>query len=349
MTARGILAVCACAAAAALLSALAVAAGAAVGSPGTTTTTTTTTTAPATTTPRGAPVTPPPLVVPEGITIGGVSVGGFTPSDAQHLIETRFLARLPVVLGARRLLVRPAALGATARVRSAVERALASPPGSDLSLTVTVNRTRLRAYLRSLARRFDRPAQDSEVSLRGLRPFVTEGRPGRRVAMQRSANALVAALTSNSRAPVVLPFREFHQRVTRANFGPVIVIRRGQKRLWLYRGMKLWRTFGVAVGQPSWPTPIGRFEIVVKWRNPWWFPPNSSWARGSAPIPPGPDNPLGTRWMGLSSPGVGIHGTPNPSSIGYSASHGCIRMRIPDAEWLFEHVDVGTTVFIVRA
>ena len=93
----------------------------------------------------------------------------------------------------------------------------------------------------------------------------------------------------------------------------------------------------------------GRFQIQVKWRNPWWYPPNSRWARGQKPIPPGPNNPLGTRWMGLSSPGVGIHGTPNPASIGYSVSHGCIRMYISDAEWLFNTVDVGTTVFIVGA
>jgi lipoprotein-anchoring transpeptidase ErfK/SrfK len=64
-------------------------------------------------------------------------------------------------------------------------------------------------------------------------------------------------------------------------------------------------------------------------------------------VPPGPGNPLGTRWMGLSAPGVGIHGTPDAASIGYSASHGCIRMRIPDAETVFAHVSVGTPVFIV--
>ena len=95
------------------------------------------------------------------------------------------------------------------------------------------------------------------------------------------------------------------------------------------------------------PTPAGRFHIVVKWVNPWWYPPASPWAAGESPVPPGPGNPLGTRWMGLSAPGVGIHGTPQPQSIGYSLSHGCIRMLIPEAEWLFNHVDVGTTVFIV--
>jgi lipoprotein-anchoring transpeptidase ErfK/SrfK len=113
--------------------------------------------------------------------------------------------------------------------------------------------------------------------------------------------------------------------------------------------MRLVRVFGVATGQSRYPTPLGRFSIVVKWRNPWWYPPDSDWARGQNPIPPGPGNPLGTRWMGISSPGVGIHGTPDAGSIGYSVSHGCIRMQIPDAEWLFNRVSVGTPVFIVAA
>ena len=64
-------------------------------------------------------------------------------------------------------------------------------------------------------------------------------------------------------------------------------------------------------------------------------------------MPPGPNNPLGTRWMGISSPGIGIHGTDEPASIGYSDSHGCIRMQVPQAEWLFDHVDIGTPVYIV--
>ena len=111
--------------------------------------------------------------------------------------------------------------------------------------------------------------------------------------------------------------------------------------------MRFWRVFAVATGQHQYPTPLGRFTIIVKWRNPWWYPPKSPWAQGQKPIPPGPDNPLGTRWLGLSAPGVGIHGTPSDGSIGYSVSHGCIRMHISEAEWLFNHVGVGTTVFIV--
>jgi lipoprotein-anchoring transpeptidase ErfK/SrfK len=138
--------------------------------------------------------------------------------------------------------------------------------------------------------------------------------------------------------------------VTEADLGHAIVIKRGSNQLLFYTGDKLKRTFRVATGQSSYPTPVGTFEIVTMQRNPWWVPPQgSAWAEGAKPIPPGPGNPLGTRWMGISAPYVGIHGTPDAASIGYSASHGCIRMLIPQVEWLFERVEVGTPVFIVAA
>ena len=112
---------------------------------------------------------------------------------------------------------------------------------------------------------------------------------------------------------------------------------------------------GKACACSAWPSASrstrrrsARFEIVEKQLNPWWYPPNSTWAAGEKPVPPGPGNPLGTRWMGISAPGVGLHGTPDAASIGYSASHGCIRMRIPDAEWLFVHVRVGSPVWIIH-
>jgi lipoprotein-anchoring transpeptidase ErfK/SrfK len=137
--------------------------------------------------------------------------------------------------------------------------------------------------------------------------------------------------------------------VTRSNVGQVVVVHRGSRRLYLYHGMRLVRRFSIAVGMPRYPTPIGRFTIVRMERNPTWDPPNSDWAAGLGPVPPGPGNPLGTRWMGLSAPGIGIHGTPAAYSIGTAASHGCIRMYIREAEWLFARVRVGTSVFIVRA
>jgi lipoprotein-anchoring transpeptidase ErfK/SrfK len=137
--------------------------------------------------------------------------------------------------------------------------------------------------------------------------------------------------------------------VTRATFGPVIVVRRRTHRLLLYDASRLARTLPVATGRRASPTPLGRFVIVNKIRSPWWYPPAADWAAGMQPIPPGPRNPLGTRWMGLNVPEIGIHGTSDPSSVGYSRSHGCVRMLPREAEFLFRRVRVGTPVVIVAA
>jgi lipoprotein-anchoring transpeptidase ErfK/SrfK len=152
--------------------------------------------------------------------------------------------------------------------------------------------------------------------------------------------------------PVELPVRTVRPEVTNRKVGPAIVVARSSNRLTLYRpggpkSMRVWRKFRVATGQAIYPTPLGSFTIATKQLNPWWYPPDSPWAAGASPIPPGPGNPLGTRWMGLSDPLVGIHGTPDSASIGYSASHGCIRMLVSDAEWLYERVREGTPVYIL--
>jgi L,D-transpeptidase catalytic domain/Putative peptidoglycan binding domain len=129
-------------------------------------------------------------------------------------------------------------------------------------------------------------------------------------------------------------------------FRRLVIIRRDAHRLYFYRRARPIRVFTVATGSERLPSPRGRFRIVDKYRHPWWYPPDSVWARHLKPIPPGPGNPLGTRWMGISAPGVGIHGTPDPASIGYSVSHGCFRMSSRDAESLFRLVRVGTRVWI---
>ena len=161
-------------------------------------------------------------------------------------------------------------------------------------------------------------------------------------------------MASNDGSPVQLAVRTLKPRVTEKSVGLAIVIKRASNRLVLYKPngakkMRVKRKFDVATGLAAYPTPLGSYEIITMQRNPWWRPPDSDWAKGAKPIPPGPGNPLGTRWMGISAPAVGIHGTPDAASIGYSASHGCIRMRVPQAEWLFERVDVGTPVYILDA
>ncbi|HKI90814.1 MAG TPA: L,D-transpeptidase [Gaiellaceae bacterium] len=299
--------------------------------------------------------TPPPTettpvaTIAAGIVLGPVAVGGMTAGRAIGAV-TRAYAR-PVVLrvGATTVTASPARFRTSVPAEAAVAKALTVAPGTVLGLRAEIDRTLVRSWVAKLARRLDRKAVDSRLLLRHLKPYVTRSRSGLVVRQTATAAALASALVHGTRAPIAVPTKTLLPKLTPPGIGPVIVISRGENRLSLYDGRTLVRTFGVATGQTTYPTPLGRFQIVAKWRDPWWYPPNSPWAKGEKAVPPGPGNPLGTRWMGISSPGVGIHGTPEDGSIGYSVSHGCIRMHIPQAEWLFDHVTVGTPVWIVRA
>lgn len=114
------------------------------------------------------------------------------------------------------------------------------------------------------------------------------------------------------------------------------------------------RRYPLAVGRRSWPTPTGDYRIVNKAKNPTWIVPASIQEEMAdngrevlERVPPGPDNPLGEYWLGTSAPGVGLHATNRPWSIGTSASHGCIRMLPGDIAELFPQVEVGTPVRII--
>lgn len=299
--------------------------------------------------PPTEPEPPGDAVIPAGVSVGGVAVGGLTVDAAFSIVRTAYDAPLTITVDSRVLAPMPAGLGATAYVLTAVRRAVAAPPDSQIPLTVTVRGANVRAYVDRLAKRFDRAPVDSRILLRKLKPYVTPERPGRAVNRAAATAAIVRALHANDRLPLALPMRRLAPRVTRKNIGPVLVIRREARWLYLYNGGRYVNRFRVATGMERYPTPLGRFRVITRAKNPWWHPPDSDWAKDEQPIPPGPGNPLGTRWMGISSPGVGIHGTPDAASLGYSLSHGCIRMAISDAEWLFNRVRVGTTVFIVRA
>jgi lipoprotein-anchoring transpeptidase ErfK/SrfK len=295
---------------------------------------------------------PPEPVIADGVTIAGVAVGGLTAAEASEEVRAFFTRPLDVALGSEALSVKPYRLGARAGVANAVAAALASPADTAVPLRVRIVARTLRAWVNRRAAKFRRGPVSARIVLAGLRPRIVPQRPGRALVKLESRSRLRAALLKHRRT-VRLPARRLRPAITVREVGPAVVIRRGSRRLTLYRGakagkMRVVRVFPVAVGQPRYPTPLGSFTIRTKTRNPWWYPPNKPWAEGASPVPPGPGNPLGTRWMGLGG-GVGIHGTYNSGSIGTAASHGCIRMHIASAEWLFERVRLGTPVWIVAS
>ena len=280
--------------------------------------------------------------------VANVAVGWLTPRTATNLLLKAFSRPLVLVVGpTERIRVAPQELGARAKIDKAIRRARSARPGVEIPLDVEISRAKLRQYVAGLAKRFDRKPVDAGVVLKGFRPRVIEAVDGRQLMLSRNGLTLRIALSTHMRDPIPLAFGVTKPEVRNVQLGSSIVILRDSKRLLLYSEEKLVRRFGIATGQSSYPTPTGDFEITTMQRNPWWYPPPSDWAADSDPVPPGPGNPLGTRWMGISAPYVGIHGTPDAASIGYSASHGCVRMRIEDAEWLFRRVDVGTPVFIL--
>jgi lipoprotein-anchoring transpeptidase ErfK/SrfK len=277
-----------------------------------------------------------------------VQVGGLSPAAAAAAVRAAFSRPLPLIVNGKRIELHPGKL-ASAYIAPAVGRARSAAPGSNVKLVVAVRGAPLRTVATALERRFDRAARNAQLRLVNGRPRVAREANGAALDRIDLLQRISRALTGNSRLPLGVHPKTVRPEVTTASLGPIILINRAQNRLWLFKpNNQVWREFAVATGQAIYPTPAGRFDIVVKQVDPWWYPPTQdAWAAGLSPVPPGPSNPLGTRWMGLSASGIGIHGTDEPGSIGWNASHGCIRMQVPDAEWLFGHVKIGTTVFIV--
>jgi lipoprotein-anchoring transpeptidase ErfK/SrfK len=121
-----------------------------------------------------------------------------------------------------------------------------------------------------------------------------------------------------------------------------LVLKLGQRQVYVYRGEKVLAKYPVAIGRPSAPTPTGSFQVFEMVVNPAW---QSPWT-GEVEAP-GPDGSLGLRWIGftrLSGGVIGFHGTPNVASIGRAVSHGCVRMRNEDVVKLFAQIKVGTPV-----
>jgi len=149
-------------------------------------------------------------------------------------------------------------------------------------------------------------------------------------------------------AAVVLGVRAMGQQATAmqasaAETAPVkrvIVVSLEDRKLALVEDGQIKKVYVVAVGKPTTPSPAGKFTIARRVKNP-------TYSHDGKTVPPGPGNPVGTRWMGLSVKGYGIHGTNEPKSIGKAASHGCIRMARKDLEEMYEMVSVGDTVELV--
>ncbi|HEX8066155.1 MAG TPA: L,D-transpeptidase/peptidoglycan binding protein [Thermoleophilaceae bacterium] len=312
--------------------------------------------------------------IAEGITAAGIDLGGLKDDAAREKLRSELTYDLErplrvkyrgrsVKLDARRAGIRvdvdamvDDALDRT-RDGNLVTRSVRAITGgevhAEVPAQVSYSGAAVGAFVRRVKRQLDRPARDASISYSGGGIVPVRGRNGHAVDRERLADDVRAALVEPASTRVVRPrVTVTKPKVTTgelaSRYPKVITVDRTAKVLRLYVNLKQAATYPIAVGQVGLETPAGQYQIQDKQVNPAWHVPNSDWAGKLAGrvIPGGvPSNPLRARWMGIYG-GAGIHGTTDIGSLGTAASHGCIRMSVPNVIELYDRVDVGTPVFI---
>ena len=313
----------------------------------------------------------------QGIRVGGVDVGGLTEDQAIARVWKRLRPQTmrPVrvraagrtfTLSANRAGVRlglPAALR-KARERSRegnfVERGWRAVTGARLEHEVqvrpVVSSEAVSRFVEGIERSVERPAVDAQLTMSLDGVSVSGARTGRALAEgdrleRRVARALRDPAASRGlRSAVVSTKPRIGRDDVWAATPVVVTVSRADRRARVFRRGEGVATYRVAVGEPGYPTPTGRFSVQVMQKDPVWNVPDSPWAGKLAgkTIPPGdPRNALVARWIGFDG-AVGFHGTKSIESLGRAASRGCVRMSREDVISLFKQVTVGTPVLVGR-
>ena len=312
-------------------------------------------------------------LIAEGITIAGVDVGGLPVAEAQARLR-RAVARLEqpltVTYRKRRFVLDPALVDVSTNVNALLQTAVAeSREGNfltrslrhltgreaerELELRVEYSREAVARVVAGIRRELDRPAREAGSSATFAGVHITPSATGVAVQARKLRARIVGRLTSTDGSRVVVvPARILRPKVTTEKLTPryryFVAISRSRRELRLFVNRRLAKTYRVGIGAIGFDTPAGEYDIKTKAANPAWYVPNSKWAGDLAgKVIPGddPSNPIKARWMGFHD-GAGIHGTADEASIGTAASHGCIRMLIPEVIDLYDRVPLHTPLYI---
>jgi lipoprotein-anchoring transpeptidase ErfK/SrfK len=313
-------------------------------------------------------------LIAQGVTVAGVKVGGMRADAAATKLRAQLGPALErpvrVAVAGHRYKLTAQRSHLTADVAGMVDEALeVSRDGGlpsrvwrgitgrdvdrELGARVTYSGVTVKRFVRRVKRAVNRAPRDADVSFHTASLPAIPSQPGLRLDTRRLHAAVKSALDSigggrNVRGRV----KVVHPKVTTADladkYPQVVTVDRANFKLRLFKNLKLVKTYRIAVGQVGLETPAGVYHVQNKATDPAWHVPNSDWAGELAGkvIPGGvPENPLKSRWLGIYA-GAGIHGTDAISSLGTAASHGCIRMAIPDVEELYDEVPVQAPVYI---
>jgi lipoprotein-anchoring transpeptidase ErfK/SrfK len=312
-------------------------------------------------------------VIAHGVTAGGIDVGGLSERSARDVLRRSLQAKIgkEIVIEwrNRRWTLRANDIDARLNAQRMVSEALQqSRDGNFLSRAwrdlrgekvraavpprVAFSPEKLDRAIERIAKQVDYKPTSARMDPDGISLNVTPSREGLAVQQRFLKFRLLRELRNpESLHVVLLPTRRLrpHLSLSRLAFknSTFITIDRSHFTLRLWKNLKLVRSYTIAVGRQGLETPAGEYTIDDKQVNPSWHVPNSAWAGALAGrvIPPGPDDPIKARWLGFYN-GAGIHGTDELSSLGTAASHGCIRMSIPDVEQLYDVVPLHTPIYV---
>lgn len=308
-------------------------------------------------------------IVPAGVTFNGVNLGGLSADEARSAIEeavsSAYMSPVEVTTGTSTVTFDPQgtvsadvdamlesafdpALSATVAERS-YRRVSGESPAHEVAPILAVDGDSLGTWVSDIAAKIDTPSVDATITIVEGAILMRHSSAGLKTNQQQAVESISKALLAGTRT-VELPIETIKPKIADETLGKVIVVDLSQRTLDLYSGLKLEKAYRCAVGTGGFPTPRGSWKIVQKRYLPTWSnPAPNGWGKDMpASIPPGPSNPLGTRALNLNASGIRIHGTNKDGSIGRAASHGCMRMHRWDVEDLYERVEVGTPVLIVR-
>ncbi|HEY8865564.1 MAG TPA: L,D-transpeptidase/peptidoglycan binding protein [Solirubrobacteraceae bacterium] len=314
--------------------------------------------------------------IAKGVQVAGVDVGGLERDQARNKIESALQQRLaqPIAVRApqhKSFRLTPRAAGAVFDVGAMVDDAVArSRQGSifsrsirsirgqsvhaDLPADVHYSDAAVTRFITGVEKAVNRKPQDASIDFgNGDDISKVNGRAGVVVNARRLRSDVEAAIAARiPNKTVRVRAHETRPKVTRQQltrqYPVLITINRSAFKLRLWKNLQLVHSYPIAVGQVGLETPAGLYHVQNKAVDPAWNVPNDSWAGSLAgtTIPGGAaNNPLKARWLGIFD-GAGIHGTAELSSLGSAASHGCIRMAVPDVIALYDQVPVGAPVYI---
>jgi lipoprotein-anchoring transpeptidase ErfK/SrfK len=305
-----------------------------------------------------------------GTTVAGIDVSGMTRGEAiaavRGGIRDDLRREITVVVRGERFTVTPWQLGRRALVPRAIDEAMNASTSvgwlerawrrlRDEPMDVEVDLSygparRVERFVRRTAKEVVVRPVDASIVIGddgGLE--FNRSRAGTALAVDRAERLLTQAVDDGT-SLVRLPVRALQAKRTVDTMLPTIVVHVDTNRLDLYEGFRVTHSWDVATAKPGWVTPVGEWTLYQKRENPTWYNPAlDSWGAGlPAVVPGGPGNPMGTRALYITAPGlIRIHGTTSPDSIGRYASHGCIRMHNEQVEELYEMVPVGAKVIII--